>query len=87
MSIHTPNTAAPALPADLEALLRQLKMPHARGIAAEVLATARAQRWEPAEVLKALLVEETTGRARSMLAARRKAAGFPTGKTLSLIHI
>ena len=73
MSIHTPNTAAPALPADLEALLRQLKMPHARGIAAEVLATARAQRWEPAEVLKALLVEETTGRARSMLAARRKA--------------
>ena len=56
MSIHTPNTAAPALPADLEALLRQLKMPHARGIAAEVLATARAQRWEPAEVLKALLV-------------------------------
>ena len=57
MSIHTPNTAAPALPADLEALLRQLKMPHARGIAAEVLATARAQRWEPAEVLKALLVQ------------------------------
>ena len=83
MSIHTPNTAAPALPADLEALLRQLKMPHARGIAAEVLATARAQRWEPAEVLKALLVEETTGRARSMLAARRKAAGFPTGKTFT----
>ncbi|MBD4204447.1 ATP-binding protein, partial [Xanthomonas citri pv. citri] len=58
-------------------------MPHARGIAAEVLATARAQRWEPAEVLKALLVEETTGRARSMLAARRKAAGFPTGKTFT----
>ena len=31
--------------------------------------------------LKALLVEEVTGRARSLLATRRKAAGFPTGKT------
>lgn len=83
MSIHTANTTAPTLPADLESLMRQLKMPHARGIAAEVLATARAQRWEPAEVVKALLTEETAGRARSMLAARRKAAGFPTGKTFA----
>ena len=49
-----------------------------------MLATARAQRWEPAEVIKALLGEETKGRARSMLATRRKAAGFPTGKTFAL---
>lgn len=81
MSITTPNTTAPALPADLEALMRKLKMPHARAIAPEVLATARAQRWEPVETVKALLTEETAGRARSMLATRRKAAGFPTGKT------
>lgn len=81
MSITTPNTTAPALPADLEALMRKLKMPHARAIAPEVLATARAQRWEPLETVKALLTEETAGRARSMLATRRKAAGFPTGKT------
>jgi DNA replication protein DnaC len=67
-------TAAPALPAELEALMRQLKMPYAR-------ATARAQRWEPVEIIKALFVEEVTGRSRSMLASRRKAAGFPTGKT------
>jgi DNA replication protein DnaC len=84
MSITTANTTAPALPADLEALMRQLKMPHARAIAPDVLATARAQRWEPAEVIKALLAEETKGRARSMLATRRKAAGFPTGKTFAL---
>jgi DNA replication protein DnaC len=84
MSINTPNTTAPALPAELEALMRQLKMPHARAIAAEVLATARAQRWEPVEIVKALLKEETAGRARSMLATRRKAAGFPTGKTFAL---
>ena len=74
-------TAAPALPADLEALMRQLKMPYARALAPELLITARTQRWEPSEVVKALLIEEVTGRSRSMLATRRKAAGFPTGKT------
>jgi DNA replication protein DnaC len=84
MSITTANSTAPALPTDLEALMRQLKMPHARAIAPDVLATARAQRWEPAEVIKALLAEETKGRARSMLATRRKAAGFPIGKTFAL---
>ena len=72
---------APALPADLEALLRGLRLPHIRRHAPEVLATAKAQRWEPAEVLKALLVEEAAGRARSALATRRAAAAFPTGKT------
>lgn len=72
---------APPLPDELESLMRQLKMPHARGAAAELIATAKAQRWEPAEVIKALFTEEVAGRARSMLASRRKAAGFPTGKT------
>ena len=72
---------APPLPSDVEALLRTLRLPHARAIAADVLATARTQRWDPTEVVKTLLTEETAGRARSMLATRRKAAGFPTGKT------
>ena len=71
----------PALPAELETLLRGLRLPHIRAHAPEILATAKAQRWEPAEVLKALLVEETAGRARSALATRRAAAAFPTGKT------
>src|SRR3979490_1712488 len=78
------TTTTAALPADLEALLRQLRLPHARAIAADVLATARAQRWDPTQVVKALLTEETAGRARSMLASRRKAAGFPTGKTFEV---
>ena len=72
---------APGLPADLEALMRQLKMPYARALAPELIATARAQRWEPVEIIKALFVEEVTGRSRSMLATRRKTAGFPSGKT------
>ena len=79
-----PAVAAPPLPDELEALMRQLKMPHARAIAPELMATARTQRWDPAEIIKALLTEETTGRARSMLATRRKEAGFPTGKTFDI---
>ena len=74
-------SAAPALPAEVEQLMRQLKMPYARALAPELIATAKAQRWEPVEVIKALFAEEVAGRGRSMLATRRKAAGFPTGKT------
>ena len=81
--MNTTTTAA-QLPADVETLMRALRLPHARAIAADVLATARAQRWDPTEVIKALLTEETAGRARSMLASRRKAAGFPTGKTFDV---
>ena len=73
--------SAPPLPADLEDLLRRLRLPHIRRHAPEIVATAKAQRWEPAEVLKALFAEEVTGRERSALATRRAAAGFPTGKT------
>ncbi|MGB4610634.1 MAG: IS21-like element helper ATPase IstB [Saccharofermentanales bacterium] len=73
--------SAPALPADLEDLLRRLRLPHIRRHAPEVVATAKAQRWEPAEVLKALFAEEVAGRERSALATRRAVAGFPTGKT------
>ena len=72
---------APPLPADLEALLRRMRLPYMRTAAPDILATARAQRWDPAEIVKALLVEEVTGRERSALATRRTAAGFPTGKT------
>ncbi len=77
------GASAPPLPAEVEQLMRQLKMPYARGLAPELFATAKAQRWEPVEIVKALLVEEVAGRGRSMLASRRKAAGFPTGKTFA----
>ena len=73
--------AAPAMPADVQALLHRLRLPHIRAHAPDVIATAKAQRWEPVEVLRALLVEEAAGRERSALATRRAGAGFPTGKT------
>lgn len=71
----------PVLDAEVEALMRRLKMPYARTLAPELLATAKAQRWDPVEVVRALLVEESRGRSAAMLANRRKQAGFPTGKT------
>lgn len=79
MSTRTP--VSPPLDAALEALLRRMRLPHMRRIAPEVLATAKAQRWEPAEVLRVLLTEEVAGRDRSALSTRRARAGFPTGKT------
>src|SRR5215210_9190256 len=62
-------------------LLRQLHLPHMRRQAPDVLATAKAQRWDPAEAVRALLTEEIAGRRASSIGTRRKAAGFPTGKT------
>jgi len=65
-------------------LLRALRLPHMRNAAPDLLATAKAQRWEPAEAMRALLVEELSGRQASSIRARRKAAGFPTGKTFDV---
>jgi DNA replication protein DnaC len=79
MTIKTP--APPVLSEELDGLLRRLRLPHVRNSAPEVIATATAQRWEPAEVLRVLLVEEVGGRDRSMVATRRRASGLPAGKT------
>ena len=79
MSVSTP--APPPLPAELEQLLRRLKLPYVRRSAPEVLATATAQRWEPAEVLRVLFQEEAAGRDQATIANRRRASGLPAGKT------
>jgi IstB-like ATP binding protein len=75
--------AAPPVPAELETLMRRMRLPYLRNAAPEVLATARAQRWDPAEVLRVLLAEEVTGRDAATRRTRRKAAGFPAGKTFA----
>jgi len=72
----------PALPPELTTVLSRLRLPYIRRAAPEVLATARAQRWDPAETLRVLLVEEAAGRDAATKATRRRAAGFPSGKTL-----
>jgi len=62
-------------------LLKTLRLPHMRQSAPELLATARSQRWDPAETMRALLATELAGREASSINTRRRAAGFPTGKT------
>jgi DNA replication protein DnaC len=73
----------PPLPDELAAVLKRMRLPYVRAAAPEVLATARAQRWDPAEVLRVLLTEEAAGRDAATRRQRRKAAGFPTGKTFN----
>jgi DNA replication protein DnaC len=77
--VTTRAPAPPPLDDGLEQLLRRMRLPHIRRAAPEVLATAKAQRWDPAEVLRVLLTEEVTGRDRSALATHRARAAFPTG--------
>lgn len=71
----------PSLPDEVTVLLRRMRLPYVRRAAPEVCATARAQRWDPAEVLRVLLKEEIAGREAATKRQRRKAAGFPSGKT------
>jgi DNA replication protein DnaC len=75
------DPAAPPLPAELDALLRRLRLPYIRRAAPDVIATATAQRWEHAEVLRILLTEEAAGRDQATTRMRRRSSGLPAGKT------
>jgi DNA replication protein DnaC len=66
---------------DVVELLKALRLPHMRRHAPDILSTAKAQRWEPAEAVRALFAEELAGRQASSINTRRAAAGFPTDKT------
>ena len=79
MTVKPP--APPPLPDELEALLRRLRLPYVRKAAPEVIATATAQRWEHAEVLRVLLTEEAAGRDHATTSMRRRSSGLPAGKT------
>jgi len=62
-------------------LTRRLKLPHIRKVMPDLIPTAKAQRWDPAEVIRVLLAEEAAGRDQANLRTRRKRAAFPAGKT------
>lgn len=68
---------------EIEKLCRSLRLKYIRESFMEVTITAKAQRWEPAEVLKVLLETERAGRDRSEAENRRVRAHFPSGKTFS----
>lgn len=72
----------PALPPDLEAGLRRLRLGTIRRAGPEVLLTAKTQRWTPEETLRVLVDLEITARDESNTRSRLKAARFPIEKTL-----
>ncbi|MGH3117333.1 MAG: IS21-like element helper ATPase IstB [Streptomyces sp.] len=75
-----PGTTGDPLAEAIE-LTRRLKLPHIRRSLTDLIPTAKAQRWDPAEVVRVLLAEEAAGRDRANLHTRRKRAAFPAGKT------
>lgn len=80
----SPARAAPADGAVIDevvALCRRLRLKYVREQTPDVVLTARAQRWDPAEALRVLLVAEVEGRGRSSIESRRRRAHFPAGKT------
>ena len=75
------QTTIEPLAGEVEALCRRLRLRYVREQAPDVLLTAKAQRWEPAELLRVLLQAEVEGRERSTTETRRRQARFPAGKT------
>ena len=76
------SAPAPALPADLIAGLKRLKLAAMRRLAPELLVVAKTQRWSPEDFLRTLVEAEITARDESNARARLKAAAFPVAKTL-----
>jgi DNA replication protein DnaC len=74
--------ATAAVPIDeVITLCRRLRLKYVREQVEDVVLTARAQRWDPTDVLRTLLVAEAEGRDRSTIEVRRRRAHFPAGKT------
>ncbi len=68
---------------EVVALCRRLRLKYVREELPEVSQSARAQRWDPLEVLRVLLAAECEGRDRSTTELRRRRARFPAGKTFA----
>lgn len=72
---------------DLPAGLRRLKLSRVRRIARELLATAKAQRRAPEELLRTLLADGLEARDASKARTRMKAVTFPVIKKLKEIDV
>ncbi len=69
---------------EVVSLCRRLRLKYVREQVVDVLECAKAQRWDPAEMLRVLLEAEVAGRDRSTIETKRKRAGLPTGKTFDV---
>jgi DNA replication protein DnaC len=83
MSPAKAQTSDMAVIEEVTAICRRLRLRYVREQLTDVMLTARAQRWDPAEALRVLLVAEAEGRDRSTVETRRRRARFPAGKTFS----
>ena len=79
--------APPPLPPDLVDGLRRLKLATMRDQAAEVLQSAKTQRWGAEDVLRTLLKAEIAARDAANRRIRLKQAGFPVPKTLEVFNV
>jgi hypothetical protein len=79
-----PLEPAPVNP-DLWRLMHRLRLRYAREAAPALLARARNEGWDFADLLKVLLAEEAAGRDRSTRELHRKAARLPSGKTFDAL--
>jgi DNA replication protein DnaC len=77
----TTTMTAEAQVDELVGLCRRLRLPYIRHQVDDVVRTAKAQRWDPAETVRVLLQAEADGRDTATAENRRRRARFPTGKT------
>jgi DNA replication protein DnaC len=81
------TTAPPALPGDLDAGFRRLRLGTMRRLSPELLVTAKTQRWAPEEFLRTLLDAEIASRDASNARERLRQAAFPVTKTLEEFNV
>lgn len=67
---------------EIDAMTRRLHIPHIRRSFYDLALTAKAQRWDPIELIRVLLEIEIKGRNEKTLEKRRLAANLPSNRTL-----
>ena len=68
---------------EITEMTKRLRLPHLRRNFFDLALTAKAQRWDPSELIRVLLETEITGRNAATLSLRRSAANLPGSRTLA----
>ena len=68
---------------EITEMAKRLRLPHLRRNFQDLCTTAKAQRWDPIELVRVLLETEIDGRNASTLLVRRAAANLPGNRTLA----
>ena len=68
---------------EITEMTKRLRLPHLRRNFFDLALTAKAQRWDPSELIRVLLETEITGRNAATLSLSRSAANLPGSRTLA----